>query len=278
MKLGEAIQKQVIPVVSVITAFLVAWVNFQAQTNQKLIEKQEELAQVRQQEIREQQEALQLKLQQIDSEIKLSREEREERESNQEFNLKIYEIVTRSIEERNTQKQEAAKAFIVVMVEEPLRTSLLNVLKQGGDESIRANVSKILQSEESFKSGTGAVVQKTYDAVASYAWRDWDFDLFYCAASGPQAKLQAEKIGDRLKAEGAEGRIRVRELPESLNAKAGYRISGYHIRYNEGNELDTAQALKRLADTTLGEQTSFELSVSNQKTSWYLSAFVCPTS
>lgn len=162
------------------------------------------------------------------------------------------------------------------MVEEPLRTSLLNVLKQGGDESVKANVSKILQSEKSFKSVTGAVVTKTRDAEPTYAWRDWDFDLFYCATSKVRSKQQAERVGEQLKAEGAQGRIRIRELPESLNAKASYRMAGYHIRYNEGNELPTAKALKQLADKTLGEQTDFQLSVSTQNTSWYTSAFICP--
>jgi hypothetical protein len=65
----------------------------------------------------------------INAQVTLNKEERDERESNQDFNLKIYKIVTQLLEEKNAKKQEVAQAFVVVMVDEPLITSLLNVLK-----------------------------------------------------------------------------------------------------------------------------------------------------
>jgi hypothetical protein len=65
----------------------------------------------------------------INAQVTLNKEERNERESNQDFNLKIYKIVTQLLEEQNAKKQEVAQAFVVVMVDEPLITSLLNVLK-----------------------------------------------------------------------------------------------------------------------------------------------------
>jgi hypothetical protein len=65
----------------------------------------------------------------INAQVTLNKEERDERESNQDFNLKIYKIVTQLLEEQNAKKQEVAQAFVVVMVDEPLITSLLNVLK-----------------------------------------------------------------------------------------------------------------------------------------------------
>lgn len=52
MKLGQSIKEYVIPVISVITAFLVAWVNFQAQTNEQLIKEQQQVAEARSQEIK----------------------------------------------------------------------------------------------------------------------------------------------------------------------------------------------------------------------------------
>lgn len=70
-----------------------------------------------------------MELSAINAQVTLNKEERDERESNQDFNLKIYKIVTQLLEEQNAKKQEVAQAFVVVMVDEPLITSLLNVLK-----------------------------------------------------------------------------------------------------------------------------------------------------
>jgi hypothetical protein len=264
MKLEDFIKNAVIPLISVVTAFMVAWLNYSVNERDHKI--QEELTK-------------------INAQVTLNKEEREERESNQDFNLKIYEIVTKSLEEKNAQKQEAAKAFVVVMVEEPLRSSLLNVLKQGGAPEVQKNISEILQAEQKFKQEvtlqTNVVAAvETNKVKPTYNWGQWDFDIFWCTSSGPAANLQAEKIGAQLAAEGSEGRIRIRELPESINAKAGYQISGYGIRRNNNkNETEAANALKKLAEEVLqkdGIKPSFNISVSYQDTPWYVSVFVCP--
>jgi hypothetical protein len=63
-------------------------------------------------------------------------------------------------------------------------------------------------------------------------------------------------------------------LPDSINAKPGYRVSGYAIR-REVNEAAQADALKGLAEGVV-QSSQFEIVTSNQATRWYLSAFVCP--
>ena len=81
-------------------------------------------------------------------------------------------------------------------------------------------------------------------------------------------------------AEGAKGRIRIRELPDSINAKSGYQIDGYAIRRNS-NEKEAAVALKLLAEQALeksGNRSIFNLSLTRQSTPWYISAFLCPGS
>lgn len=282
MTVGEAIKGVVIPLVTALTAVMVGVLNHQIGKNdQALRVRDQELrasvaAVERDIKVRDQQ--LKEKLAELDLVLKRSQEERAERESGREFNLKIYEILTSSIEERNPQKQEAAKAFIIVMVDEPLRSSLLNVLKQGGATEVKETIGQILEAEERFKSNLAVVPTKQAAVSASHAWGEWDFDIFWCASSGAPAKAQAVSIAERLDAEGAKGRIRVRELPESINARTGYQIDGYAIRMN-GNEGETATALKDLAEKALanaGAPGTFVLGVSNQSTPWYISAFLCP--
>jgi hypothetical protein len=265
MKIGNFISKVGIPLISVLTASMVAWLNYS---------------------VNERDQKIQAELNEINAQVTLNKEERDERESNQDFNLKIYEIVTQSLEEQNAKKQEAAQAFVVVMVDEPLRSSLLNVLKQGGAPEVQKNIGEILQAEKKFKYETTLKINsvETPDpdktVKPSFKWNDWDFDIFWCTESGSVAMKQANLIGEQLLAEGSKGRIRIRELPESINAKAGYQISGYGIRRNNNSaEIEVANALKNLAETVLDSndiKTTFSVSVSNQSTPWYVSSFVCP--
>jgi hypothetical protein len=260
MKAGSFIKDALVPVVSVATAAMVAWLNYS---------------------VDERDQKIQMELNQINSKVTLNKEERSERESKQEFNLKIYEIVVESLEEKNVNKQEAAKVFVVAMVEDPLRSSLLSVLKQGGEPEVKAKVSQILEAEQKYKTQTGSLINIAADsAVSSFQWGEWDFYIFWCSVSGSTAKQQANLIGEQLLAEGAKGRVRIRELPESINAKAGFQISGYGIRQNDNPaEIKTAVALKKLSELALKNsdiKATFDVSFSDQSTAWYISAFVCP--
>lgn len=266
MKVTEFIKNIAIPLISVVTAVMVGLLNYQVSIND--------------QELRSRDQELQERLGAIDLLVKKSKEEREERESNQDFNFKIYEIVTKSLEENSAQKQEAAKAFVVVMVDEPLRSSLLNVLKQGGELTVKQKIGQILKAEKKFKSNEAVIPKKKREVASSYNWGEWDIDMFWCSASGTIAKNQAELIGEQLVAESAKGRIRVRELPDSINAKSGYQMDGYAIRRNS-NEKEAATALKLLAERTLeksGDRGSFIISLTRQSTPWYISVFLCPSS
>ncbi len=265
MKVADLVKNVAIPLISVVTALMVGILNFQVDAND--------------QDLRERDLQLEERIGEIDLLVKQSQEEREERESNQNFNIRIYDIVTQSLEEDNPKKQEAAKAFVVVMVEEPLRSSLLNVLKQGGAPTVQANISKILEQEERFQSNVSTMPEKRQEHTPSYNWGEWDFDIFWCSASGEKAKQQAETIGEQLLAEGSKGRVRIRELPESINAKSGYQVDGYTIRRNN-NENEIANALKALAEKSLeatGIQANFSSSITRQDTPWYVSAFICPS-
>ena len=210
----------------------------------------------------------------VESNISESKEQREERESTQNFNFKIYDLVLKSVEEKNAQKQEIAKTFVVVMVDEPLRSSLLKVLEKKGQPLVRQDVEKTLNSEKSisYTEGTKPTVSKKEQP--SYNWANWDIDVFWFSSSDDMAKSQANEIAKQILSEGAKGRIRVKELPDSINAKSGYRVNGYVIRKNN-SEIDIAKALKKLGDLTLGKNV-FTWQTTLQDTPWYVSVFVCP--
>lgn len=217
------------------------------------------------------------KFKQIESNISESKEQREERESTQNFNFKIYDLVLKSVEEKNAQKQEVAKTFIVVMVDDPLRSSLLKVLEKRGEPLVRQDVEKTLNAEKSSSYTEGTKPTVSGSKQPSYNWANWDIDVFWCSSSSDKmAELQANKIAKQIVLEGAKGRIRVRELPDSINAKSGYRVNGYVIRRNNNErEVEIAKALKTLGDSTLGKDI-FTLKTTLQDTPWYVSVFVCP--
>lgn len=260
MNAGKFIRNIVVPIFTVATGLLVVVLNYAVSTNEQ--ESKERFGE-------------------LDRLIKSSSEERAQRESSQAFNLKIYEIVTRSLEEQSAQKQEAAKAFIVVMVDEPLRSSLLNVLRHGGDSKVGKEIGKILKEEARFKNPFAFIprgLKPVTSPSASHDWGKWDLDIFWCTTSGAKAQNMATMIGEQLIAEGAKGRVRVRELPDSINSRQGYQIEGFVIRRNS-NEKTVAEALKSLSEKTLsktGEKLTFTIGLTRQATPWYISTFICP--
>ncbi len=269
-----------VPVVTVVTGVLVVFVDHEVSKNNQEIGRMEISLkkQVAQTEAKAKKRDLVIKKQlaDLDQVIRESKEQREERESNQKFNLKIYDIVIDSLEKKDGKKQAAAKAFVVVMVEEPLRTSLLSVLGQGAEPEVKKEVSKILSEEMRFKEEVSITPDRKEDIQPSYSWEEWDFDIFWCASSGAVAKSQATLIAERLVAEKAKGRVRVRQLPESKNAQKGYRVFGYEIRRNS-NESEVADALGRLSEGVLkNSKVKFTYRTTAQNTPWYVSTFICP--
>lgn len=256
-KIGSFLQNILLPIVTVGTATMVAWLNYS-------------VSQVDQQ--------LKGQIAAVDIAIKEAKDERERLQAEREFNFKIYDLVQRSIEENNERKQEVAKQFVLVMVDGELRKRLLGVLEAGGTPSIQRETALVIAQERAFDSQEEQTLRTQRRDMPSFDWEDWDYDIFWCSSSGESAREQAQLIRDQLENEGAEGRIRVRELPPSVNAKSEYKISGYAIRRGE-DEIDQAKALEKLSERVLSENgypASFEQQPTSQRTRWYISAFVCP--
>mgnify|MGYP000695879556 CR=1 FL=1 len=255
--IGNVIQKVVVPLVTVATATMVAWLNASISKVDSELKAQIAL---------------------VDIAVKEAQAEREKLRAEREFNFKIYDLVQQSLEEGNQQKQEVAKQFVLVMVDGELRQRLLGVLQEGGTPKIKRDTSRVLAQEREFAIEQNTVLKTVRVQAPSFNWEDWDYDIFWCSSSGRIANTQASLIKQQMEKEGAKGRIRVRELYDSVNARSGYQISGYVIRRSE-NEVRQAGALKKLSEKTLvdnGYRAVFEQQMTSQTTQWYLSAFICP--
>jgi hypothetical protein len=255
----EWLKKEGVALLSALTAAMVGWMTFYGNNADRALKTQVEKSDLE----------LKAQVQDLERKVSESAEARAERESLQRFQMDIYKLVLDSLKSRDAREQEAAQAFIVVMVDEPLRTNFMRVLSEGAQPAVREKVQQVIAQEETFKR---VAVEPPVDRPSRF--EDWDFDLFWCEASARSGEEQASSVKAALEAKGAKGRIRVRMLPTSLNLKAGYRVSGYQVRRNDGEE-PVARDLAKLAEQTL-PGTTFEERRSGQATAWYLSAFFCP--
>jgi hypothetical protein len=252
-RLVTLFKEVLIPSITVITAAMVAYLNFS-------VSKVESELKRREQEMRERE------------------EQRIERESLQAFNLKIYEAVTQSLQSANPKQQEVARALVIVMADDPLRTSLLNILKESGltDQTVRKQVEDVLEREQKFRSEEESIKEITLTSSSTSDWKDWNYDIFWGEKSGESAKKQAEVMVGALKTQGAKGRLRVRRLPESINLRPGYQLRGYVIRHNLGEEKQ-ANTIKKIGDQALSNYgAKFDITISQQATPLYISVFICP--
>jgi hypothetical protein len=226
------------------------------------------------------------KLKELDGQLKKqearlneAQEHRAERESVQKVQLEVYQLVVASLEHSKPEMQRVAVALVTTVLDEPLRGSLLAALGTAGAPEVASEARKTIASENKFRADELLVQQSQTSAEASpgkaFDWQNIDYDVFWCERSGEAARRTATAIVERLKKEGARGRLRVRALPDSINARPGYQHSGYVIRRNAGEETQ-ARELKRVGDSVMGGADTFQISLSAQATPWYLSAFVCP--
>jgi hypothetical protein len=76
----------------------------------------------------------------------------------------------------------------------------------------------------------------------------------------------------------AGGRWRVRKLPQSVNAQAGYRVRGNSIRVSAPDERPLAELLKEVVTERhlVPEGDTLEIKDVNTPTPYYLSVFFCP--
>ena len=209
----------------------------------------------------------------VESRLKESQEQRMERESLQSFDLKIYDKVIASLESDDPKRQQVAKVLVVVMASDSFRTRLLSVLEKAATDTIRKEVKRIIEKENKFKAEEEAVKTQPVARMEDSNWKSYNYDIFWCEKSGENAEKLANNVINRLRENGATGRLRVRQLPESVNARSGYQIAGYVIRANQ-SEIKIAEELQKSGKAIIGKD--FVVTFSAQATPLYISAFICP--
>ena len=267
-----------VPGVGVITGLLAAWVSYSVSDVKSKLDLQ-----------KGQLDAQQASLTALTTERTLKK-------FDEDLTFRIYEAVTASLKAKDAQQQQAASALVIVLATEPLRTQLLHVFEQSEltAPTVKKEVGQVLNREQQFQQEEATVTsaapnspalapqsgsrRSRVDASApGSGWGQWDVDVFWCQRSGDAARGMSESIVEALEREGAKGRLRSRMLPDSINARSGYQVSGFLIRPDAGDtgEEERARALLQLAEHTL-TGTAFRIAPSASATRWYLSVFICP--
>ena len=192
-------------------------------------------------------------------------------ESNRELNFRLYASISEALESNDARRIQAVRTIVMTMSPEPLRSGFLDALS-AGEESIFDSE----QLDVRAPVPTRAASPPAGDDVES--WGEWDFDLFWCSVSGVGAQQQAERLEAALRNDGAEGRIRVRVLPESRRADVGAEAFGYEVRGEAGEEA-ISERLVSLARREVAPDFRFVSIAEGEqpvRTQWYVSAFICP--
>ncbi len=218
--------------------------------------------------------------------------QREDRKLDYDIALKIYEKVV-GVDEADARQLRLAVALIEVLPDNGFKGRLataLATLSSGvadatDDQELREDARKVAQAADFIAQSHPPVraAPPASETVAAGRPGGWDYDVFWCESLGAAAdpgganpyQAAAQAVAAWLGTPDA-GRVRVRMLPDAVNARPGYQISGNVIRADPKSE-ETARAaeVKRGLEET---GRSFRIETAGGTTPWYISLFVCPES
>lgn len=195
-------------------------------------------------------------------------------ESERELNFRIYKSIAEALESDNPKRIRAVRAIVEVMASDKLREGFLEALESG---EVR-----IYEKEEALKPLEFAASQEAPAAVvgSNPEWYRWNYDVFWCSDSGSRAESISEMIKSSMIANGFDGRIRARLLPESVkNRKTFGKVEPYQIRVEPGKEKENVRKIANEINKVSGLKERFDiLTVSpSNPTPGYVSVFICPT-
>jgi hypothetical protein len=194
-------------------------------------------------------------------------------EAERELNFRIYSSIADALESGDEKRVLAVRGIVQAMASESIRPAFLQALEPAIQRVYAREELEVAATTGSPKATTAT---EPPSVPADGSWGEWDFDVFWCASSGVEAENISSKIVYALKQTGAKGRIRSRILPDTVNLKSGYQVTGYQIRRSE-DEVEMAGKLKQFV-TTLPDLEGISIleKLTSQKTQWYISMFVCP--
>ena len=210
--------------------------------------------------------------------------------------VKVLEIDHAKVEEAFAEKRErAVLALIAVTASGSMQSALFDVIQSGAfvSESVKgeaAAASEFLKINGNQASDASTAVQSETSATNfnPSLLKNYRIAVFYCGSeTSPHSARMQRHIAEMFVAEMAENPItqeysikwETKLLPSVLNSSPGYSIFNNEIRFNPSDgETEASQALLNILKTskTLGAfSATFERKIVNQRTSGYLSVFVC---
>ncbi|MCR9077292.1 MAG: hypothetical protein NXI07_14740, partial [bacterium] len=103
----------------------------------------------------------------------------------------------------------------------------------------------------------------------------WDYDVFWCEKEPSEIeRATAQEVATAITGANT-GRVRVRMLPDAVNARPAYQVKGAVIRA-DSTEMEVAEA-ERLRDAIKAATgLTFTVEQNTGESPWYLSVFLCP--
>jgi len=225
---------------------------------------------------------LQAETQRLDLALKQADADLRTLESSRKLTLELYQEVRQVIQkhDKDPREEDAVRVLVESLADDPFRWKLLRVIAIGAQDSYvkesAAATSRFYEEEE-------AVVQTrpvpTANAPSNAAtapsatggFGNFNVDVFYCqkkrASSEPLARAALE-----LKGQGASGRWRVRELPDSINQQPGYGVWSSEVRFTPPDERPVADAL---VQAMASKGVKLALHETAYPTPGYVSLFIC---
>ncbi|MFT5674253.1 MAG: hypothetical protein ACI808_000168 [Paraglaciecola sp.] len=194
-------------------------------------------------------------------------------EAERELNFRIYSSIADALESGDEKRVLAVRGIVQAMASESIRPAFLQALEPAMQRVFAQEELEVASSTIAQK-GNASIEPKSITTDGS--WGEWDFDVFWCASSGIEAENISSKIVHGLINAGAKGRIRSRILPDTVNQRRGYQVTGFQIRRSD-NEIEMANKLNKFVTSLPDlENITIKEKLTSQKTAWYISIFVCP--
>ena len=194
-------------------------------------------------------------------------------EAERELNFRIYSSIADALQSGDDKRVLAVRGIVEAMASESIRPAFLQALEPAMERAFAKDELVVTSSTIGQKANAP---NEPLSATSDGSWGEWDFDVFWCASSGVEAENISTKIVYALVNAGAKGRVRSRILPDIVNQKSGYQVTGFQIGRSE-NEIEMANKLKEFVSSLPGlENINIKDKLTSQNTAWYISMFICP--
>jgi len=185
------------------------------------------------------------------------------REFENNLRLTLYKEAKEAIGQKDTSMQKVALLVINEMLKDDsvFRERLITILLQS------TNSQKLIETQQKLD----VFHQEEQIIIKS---DQFTIDVFYLEDELKETEQRAEAIYSVLSSKYPTYTIRKRLLPQSINARTGYRIENNQIRYNTKDEPIVTKVLKEIQSSGISSLEQYELDTVRSNRKNYMSIFV----